>query len=118
VDERELTILELARRIGFHNVRYDGGPVSSPASMHGHSTETSDATAIPRDDLRAELHFRLARAFAIPFIPLLAVALAIGAKRRRPVLGLLALAFAMIAFDHTLQFGRGLMATRSASRLS
>lgn len=88
VDERELTSIEL---IGL--LRHHKGDV-------------------PPGRLRAELNFRLARAIAIPFIPALAAALAIGAKRRRPILGLIAAALILVGFDHTLQFGEGLVAAR------
>jgi len=90
LDERELTSVELVGLLRHHK------------------------GAIPRSHLRAEINFRLARAIAIPFIPALAAALAIGAKRRRPILGLITLALILVAFDHTLQFGQGLITTRHA----
>lgn len=95
IDERELTLVELATRLD---------------ASHQSDSEHNDHM-ITRSSLRAELDFRLARALAIPFIPPLAVALAIGAKRRRPIIGLIALAIILIGFDHTLQFGHGLIAT-------
>lgn len=95
IDERELTLVELATRL---------------EASHQSDTSTGDGV-ITRSSLRAELDFRLARALAIPFIPPLAVALAIGAKRRRPIMGLIALAIVLVGFDHTLQFGHGLIAT-------
>ncbi|GBQ84461.1 LptF/LptG family permease [Asaia krungthepensis] len=95
IDERELTLLELATRL-----------------ESSHQSDGAEGTGgITRSSLRAELDFRLARALAIPFIPPLAVALAIGAKRRRPIIGLIALAIVLVGFDHTLQFGHGLIAT-------
>lgn len=96
MDQRELTLLEL--------VKYLRQPSRTP----------SDITP---DDVRAELNFRLARALAIPFIPALAVALAMGAKRRRPVMGLIALALVLVGFDHILQFGNGLVSQRGMSAL-
>jgi len=67
-----------------------------------------------RDHARAELHFRVARALAIPFIPALAAALAVIAKRRRGNPGLIIAAIALVGFDHALQFGQSLVATRHA----
>ncbi|RUT26972.1 YjgP/YjgQ family permease [Asaia sp. W19] len=95
IDERELTLVELATQLEASHQK-DTGP---------------DDSRISRSSLRAELDFRLARALAIPFIPPLAVALAIGAKRRRPIIGLIALALILVGFDHMLQFGHGLIAT-------
>lgn len=95
-DERELTLFELVRR------------------LHHEEPQTD----IARESLRAELNFRLARALAIPFIPALAVALGIGAKRRRPIIGLIALALILVGFDHALQFGRGLIAARDMSSIT
>lgn len=99
IDERELTLVELATRL-------EASHQSDIVQNGGDGTG-----GITRSSLRAELDFRLARALAIPFIPPLAVALAIGAKRRRPVIGLIALAIVLVGFDHTLQFGHGLIAT-------
>lgn len=91
-DERELTLFELIR------------------ALHG-----APDNGIAATELRGELHFRVARALAIPFIPALAVALAMGAKRRRPVLGLTVLALSLVGFDHILQLGHGLVAARGLS---
>lgn len=86
-DERELTLFELA-----HDLRY-GVP------------------GIEYRTLRAEMDFRVAHALAIPFIPPLAVALAIGSRRRRSVWGLIAVAAILVGFDQTLMFGHSLAAT-------
>ncbi|MFT8353825.1 MAG: LptF/LptG family permease [Gluconobacter japonicus] len=86
-DERELTLFELA-----HDLRY-GVP------------------GIEYRILRAEMDFRVAHALAIPFIPPLAVALAIGSRRRRSVWGLIAVAAILVGFDQTLMFGHSLAAT-------
>ncbi|GBQ12548.1 LptF/LptG family permease [Swaminathania salitolerans] len=102
IDERELTLFELATRL---------------EASHQRQGETGTQGGITRSSLRAELDFRLARAIAIPFIPPLAVALAIGAKRRRPIIGLIALALVLVGFDHMLQFGHGLVATDSVRGL-
>lgn len=86
-DERELTLFELA-----HDLRY-GVP------------------GIEYRILRAEMDFRVAHALAIPFIPPLAVALAIGSRRRRSVWGLIAVAAILVGFDQILMFGHSLAAT-------
>ncbi|GBR10095.1 LptF/LptG family permease [Gluconobacter frateurii] len=86
-DERELTLFELA-----HDLRY-GVP------------------GIEYRTLRAEMDFRVAHALAIPFIPPLAVALAIGSRRRRSVWGLIAVSAILVGFDQTLMFGHSLAAT-------
>jgi len=86
-DERELTLFELA-----HDLRY-GLP------------------GIEYRTLRAEMDFRMARALAIPFIPPLAVALAIGSRRKKSVWGLIAVAVILIGFDQTLMFGHSLAST-------
>lgn len=98
-DERELTLFELAARL---------------QASHQSASQIPDKTAphqMTRSSLRAELDFRLARALAVPFIPPLAVAFAIGGKRRRPVFGVIFLAIILVGFDHVLQFGHGLIST-------
>ncbi|AOX17227.1 LptF/LptG family permease [Kozakia baliensis] len=95
-DARELTLFELYEFL------------DHPERAHAGGVPNQNIT---RPNLHAELDFRLARALAIPFIPALAVALAIGAKRQRPIIGLIALALILVGFDHTLQFGQGIVAT-------
>ncbi|WP_408870995.1 LptF/LptG family permease [Gluconacetobacter azotocaptans] len=90
-DERELTVPELRRAI-----------------RHRDPT-------IQRSHLVAELHFRLARAMAIPFIPVLACALAGVAKRQRRNVGLPVAAISLVGFDHALQLGLSLVASRAMS---
>ena len=75
-DEQELTIPEL---IGEMN--------------------RSDAM-IPRRTLQAELYARLVRSLAIPFLPLLALPLALAAKRGRRAPGMIAGAVILVAFHH------------------
>lgn len=89
-DARELTMLELLRalRDGYPGIKYRA--------------------------LRAELDFRVARALAIPFIPPLAVALAVGSRRRRSVWGLIAVATILVGFDELLTFGQSFAATGRA----
>lgn len=91
--ERELTLPELYRGI-----------------RHG-------MPGIKHSYLVAELHFRLARTLAIPFIPLLACALAVMAKRQKRSLGLPIAAIALVGFDHTLQMGLSLVANVHMSPL-
>lgn len=85
-DERELTLFEL-----LHALK-DGAP------------------GIGYKDLRAELDFRMARALAIPFIPLLTVAFAVGKKRRQSALGQIVLALCLVGFNEVQLFGHSLAA--------
>lgn len=94
-DERELTSPELVARL-----------------------VTNDTTTISRLHLLSELHFRLARCLTVPFIPLLATALAITRKRQRDVIGLPAAFIIMVGFDHLMQMAHSMAATGSASVLS
>lgn len=89
-DERELTMFELVH-----------------ALYHG-------AKGISYKELRSELDFRLTRALAIPFIPLLSVALAISRKRKRSAIGQISLALILVGFDEVLLFGHSLAAKGSA----
>ncbi|MBO1325825.1 LptF/LptG family permease [Acetobacter sp. TBRC 12305] len=93
-DERELTSPELVSRLVAHN------------------------PAISRPHMRSEVHFRLARSLTVPFIPMLAAALAIARKRQRGNIGLPLAFLIMVGFDHILQFGHSLVATRKASLLA
>lgn len=90
-DERELTSKELVGRLVDHNV------------------------AISRPHMRSEVHFRLARSLTIPFIPVLAVALAIMRKRQQGNAGLVIAFLALVGFDHVLQFGHSMVATKNTS---
>lgn len=65
----------------------------------------------------AELHFRLARTIAIPFIPILACALAGVRKRQRGNPGLAIAAITLVGFDHTLQMGMSFVANMHMSPL-
>lgn len=93
-DERELTSPELLMRLA------------------------TDETTISRPHLLSELHFRLARCLTVPFIPLLATALAIARKRQRDVVGLPAAFIIMVGFDHLIQMAHSMAATGGASVLS
>ncbi|KXU92164.1 LptF/LptG family permease [Acetobacter cerevisiae] len=73
--------------------------------------------SISRPHMRSEVHFRLARSLTIPFIPALAAALAIMRKRQRSSAGLVLAFIIMVGFDHMLQFGHSMVATKKASLL-
>ncbi|MBA3810109.1 MAG: LptF/LptG family permease [Caulobacteraceae bacterium] len=75
-DEQELTLPELAAEI------------KRPDAM------------IPKRVLQAELYARLARSLAIPFLPLLALPLALAAKRGRRAPGMIVGAVVLVAFHH------------------
>ncbi len=55
---------------------------------------------IPKRVLQAELYARLARSLAIPFLPLLALPLALAAKRGRRAPGMIVGAVILVAFHH------------------
>ena len=63
---------------------------------------------IPRRALAAELYTRLARAFGLLLMPLLAMPLALATKRGRRAPGLIIGTVVMMAFHHGLQLARGL----------
>jgi len=75
-DEAELTITELVQEMG-----------------------RSDSL-IPQRILQAELYARLARSLAMPFLPLLALPLALAAKRGRRAPGMITGAVILVAFHH------------------
>jgi len=75
-DAQELTLPELAREL------------------------TRRDALIPHAVLESELLARLARSFAIPFLPFLALPLAMAAKRGRRAPGMIVGAVALVAFHH------------------
>jgi len=83
-DARELTLGELLQRS------------QRPNSM------------IPRQELLAELYARLARSFALPLLPLLALPLGLSAKRGGRAPGIIIAGVLLIAFQHMLQLGQSL----------
>jgi lipopolysaccharide export system permease protein len=94
-DERELTLFELARQ-----------------ARSGHST-------IPQETLKAELYGRLARAFALPLLPLLGVPLGLAAKRSGRAPGMVAGGVLLLAFYHGVKLGEGLATSgRAVAELS
>jgi lipopolysaccharide export system permease protein len=82
VDARELTLNELAHAAAQPN------PV------------------IPRQALLGELYARLARAFALPLLPLLAVPLGLAAKRGGRAPGIMLAGVLLLAFQHLIQLGQ------------
>jgi lipopolysaccharide export system permease protein len=90
-DERELSIIELARR------------AHDPHSI------------LPRETLLAELYGRLGRALALPLLPLLAVPLGLSAKRSGRAPGIIVGGLLLMAFNHAIQLGQGFAETGRAS---
>lgn len=68
--------------------------------------------------LWSEVHFRLARCIILPFVPLLATGLALGAKRSRNTAGLPIAFIILIGFDHLQKLGDSLAATKNISVLA
>lgn len=90
-DEREMTTPELFQ-----------------ALRHG-------SPRLPYIVLRSEMDFRLARAIGIMFIPLLAIAFAIGRKRRKSVIGQITLALILVGFNEVLLFGHSMASSGKMS---
>lgn len=78
--ERELTLLELYQAI-----------------------KTPGATTIQPARLIAELNARIVRALSLPFLPLLAIPLALTAKRQRRSSGLLVAMLLLLLYHHAVQ---------------
>ncbi|KRA59681.1 permease [Caulobacter sp. Root655] len=93
-DERELTLGELARQ----------AELPKPV--------------VPRATLLAELYGRLARAFFLPFLPLLAFPLGLAAKRGNRTPGLIIAGVLLLAFQHSLQLGQSLAESGKAMPLA
>ncbi|MBI1196707.1 MAG: LptF/LptG family permease [Phenylobacterium sp.] len=89
-DERELTLVELARQ-----------------AETGHST-------IPRETLKGELYGRLARSLSLPLLPLLGVPLGMAAKRSGRAPGAIVGGLLLLTFHHLVQLGQGLASTGRA----
>jgi len=86
-DEQELTLPELVREM-----------------------RRPDAL-IPKRVLAAELYARLARSLAIPFLPLLALPLAMAAKRGRRAPGMILGAVVLVAFHHGITLAKSFAAS-------
>lgn len=72
---------------------------------------------IPRQELLAELYARLARSFALPLLPLLALPLGLSAKRGGRAPGIIIAGLLLIAFQHMLQLGQSLASSGRAQAL-
>jgi len=90
-DERELTLVELAQQAE------DGRSV------------------LPRETLLAELYGRLARALALPLLPLLALPLGLSAKRSGRAPGIVVGGLLLLGFHHLVQLGQSFAVTGRAS---
>ncbi len=86
-DEQELTLTELAAEI------------NSPDAI------------IPQRVLRAELYSRLVRSLAIPLLPLMALPLALAAKRGRRAPGMIFGALILVAFHHGVTLAKSFAAS-------
>jgi lipopolysaccharide export system permease protein len=97
----------------------DLSPASTPLADRGESVRertlaelwqnmhTEDGQTKPA----AEFHGRLARALIFPFLPLLALPLGMASKRGRRTPGVVFGVLALLAIDHSLQFGASLADT-------
>jgi lipopolysaccharide export system permease protein len=77
-----------------------GGDVQELTFSELVSEMTSKDAMIPKRMLQAELYARLARSLAIPLLPLLALPLALAAKRGRRAPGMIVGAIILVAFHH------------------
>lgn len=68
--------------------------------------------------LSGELHGRLARSLVLPLLPLLALPLGMAAKRGRRAPGVVFAVFALLALNHSLQFGESLAESGRAAALA
>lgn len=71
----------------------------------------ADNSIIPRAALKGELYGRLAKAFVLPLLTLLALPLGLSAKRSGRAPGMIVGGFLLLAFFHAIQLGQGLAAT-------
>jgi lipopolysaccharide export system permease protein len=74
------------------------------------SESRSPGSLIPKRVLQAELYARLARSFAIPLLPLLALPLALAAKRGRRAPGMIIGAVILVAYHHGITLAKGFAA--------
>lgn len=86
-DERELTLFELWNQAN------------------------SNRSTLPKETLMGELYGRLARAFGLLLLPLLAVPLGMAAKRSGRAPGAIVGGLLLLAFHHMVQLGQGLAET-------
>ena len=74
------------------------------------SEAQSPESLIPKRVLQAELYARLARSLAIPLLPLLALPLALAAKRGRRAPGMIIGAVILVAYHHGITLAKGFAA--------
>jgi lipopolysaccharide export system permease protein len=74
------------------------------------SEARSPESLISKRVLQAELYARLARSFAIPLLPLLALPLALAAKRGRRAPGMIIGAVILVAYHHGITLAKGFAA--------
>lgn len=67
-----------------------------------------DGSDIPESRMASELHSRMARALALPFLPLLAMTMGVAAKRRQRTVGIVFGAAVLVIFQNVLQLGESL----------
>jgi len=72
-------------------------------------------SGLPQETLKGELYGRLARAFGLLLLPLLAVPLGLAAKRSGRAPGAIVGGLLLLAFHHLIQLGQGLAETGRAS---
>ena len=72
---------------------------------------------IPKRELQAELYARLVRSLAIPLLPLIALPLALAAKRGRRAPGMIVGAVMLVAFHHGVTLCKSLAASGKTSPL-
>lgn len=74
-------------------------------------------TGLSPSALAGEFHGRLARALLLPLLPLLALPLGMAAKRGRRAPGVVFACLALLALNHSLQFGESLAESGRAAAL-
>lgn len=116
-DERELTSRELARKIDAARHAPKPDPAEDAEADGTTASDSANSNDIPLTSMRAEFHFRLARSLSIPFIPILATALAVIGKRKRGAAGLAVAVLLLVTYDHILQLGESLIASGKSSPL-
>ncbi|MGQ0619032.1 MAG: LptF/LptG family permease [Panacagrimonas sp.] len=75
------------------------------------------ATEPPESKLAGEFHGRIARAVLLPLLPLLALPLGMASKRGRRAPGVVFAVLALLALNHSLQFGESLAESGRAGAL-
>jgi lipopolysaccharide export system permease protein len=109
-------------------LNYDFSPVPPPFRPRGESVREltlpelwrgirESAATQPKRVLAAELHGRLARIVLVLVLPLLAVPLGMASKRGRRAPGVVFAVIAILAINHSLQFGESLAESGRAAAL-